>query len=133
MDGPLAVCDVVHYLPIGDVDKDILFTEDQTWRNFSYLSGTLRECIYSMHGVETLNNVFVTVFTIFLLQGEWLLHEHYEVDLFKAALVIAFALPEVKWRRHYEFLSSSRSWKPSGREECFLHLYRTCSTFSSGV
>jgi hypothetical protein len=36
----LAVCDVAHSLPLGMVDRDFPFAEDETRRHFSYLSGT---------------------------------------------------------------------------------------------
>ena len=39
----LAVYDVVHSLPLGGVDRDFPFSEDETRRRFSYFSGTSRE------------------------------------------------------------------------------------------
>ena len=44
----LAVYDVAHSLPLGDTGRDFPFTEDETWRHFSYLSGTSREFQYPM-------------------------------------------------------------------------------------
>ena len=40
----LAFYNVVHYLSPGGVDRDIPFTEDETLRYFTYLSGTFGEC-----------------------------------------------------------------------------------------
>ena len=34
---------IAHFLPLGGVDRDFPFTEDETWRHFSYFSGTFRE------------------------------------------------------------------------------------------
>ena len=39
----LAVFDVSHFLPLGGVGKRFFFSEDETRRHFSYLSGTSRE------------------------------------------------------------------------------------------
>ena len=39
----LAVCDIAHLLPLGDVDRNFPFTEDETGRYFSHLSGTFGE------------------------------------------------------------------------------------------
>ena len=39
----LAVYDVANSLPRGGVGRDFPFTEDETRRHFSYLSGTFRE------------------------------------------------------------------------------------------
>ena len=39
----LAVYDVVHSLPEGGAGRGFPFTEDETRRHFSYLSGTFRE------------------------------------------------------------------------------------------
>ena len=39
----LAVCEVAHSLPLGGADRVFAFTEDETRRHFSYLSGTFRE------------------------------------------------------------------------------------------
>ena len=35
--------DVAHSLPLGGADRGFLFTEDETQRRFSYLSGAFRE------------------------------------------------------------------------------------------
>jgi hypothetical protein len=35
----LAVYDVAHSLPLRGVGRDFIFTEDETQRHFSYLSG----------------------------------------------------------------------------------------------
>ena len=39
----LAIYDIVHFLPLGGAGMDFSFTEDETRRHFSYLSGTFRE------------------------------------------------------------------------------------------
>jgi hypothetical protein len=39
----LTAYDVAHSLPLGGVDWDFPFTENETRRHFSYLSGTFRE------------------------------------------------------------------------------------------
>ena len=39
----LAVYDVSQSLPLGGAVRDFPFTEDETQRHFSYLSGTFRE------------------------------------------------------------------------------------------
>ena len=42
----LAIYDIAHSLPLGDVDKYFAFTDDETQRHFSYFSGTFREYHY---------------------------------------------------------------------------------------
>jgi hypothetical protein len=41
----LAVYEVAHSLLLGGVGKGFPFTEDETWKHFSYLSGTFREYV----------------------------------------------------------------------------------------
>ena len=50
----LAICDVVHSLPLGGVDGDFSFTEYETWRHFSYLPGTFREFIKHVNILRTI-------------------------------------------------------------------------------
>jgi hypothetical protein len=38
----LAIYDIAHSLPLGGVGRFFPFTEDETQRHFSYLSGTFR-------------------------------------------------------------------------------------------
>ena len=44
----LAIYSVAHSLPLGGVDRDYPFTEDETWRLFSYLSGNFTLCLVIM-------------------------------------------------------------------------------------
>ena len=42
----LAIYGIAHSIPLGGVDRDFPFTEDETQRNFLYLSCTFRELIF---------------------------------------------------------------------------------------
>ena len=52
-----AVDGVAHSLPLGDIVRDFPFTENETRRHFSYLSGTFREHfgfkkLYTLNGLR---------------------------------------------------------------------------------
>ena len=53
----LAVYYVFHSLPRGGVGRVFLFTEDETRRHFSYLSGTFRETSLSQRKIKCLINM----------------------------------------------------------------------------
>ena len=47
----LAVYDVAHSLPLRGIDRDLSFSEDETRRNFSYLSGTFKRAVCTKNGI----------------------------------------------------------------------------------
>ena len=53
----LAIYDDAHSLPLGAVDWDFPFTEDETQRHFSFLSGTFREL--NIHYIKIITEPYV--------------------------------------------------------------------------
>ena len=61
----LAVYDVVHSLLLCNVGRSFSFTEDETRRHFSYLSGTLRE------PVANIDNKILIIIVIIIDAVDW--------------------------------------------------------------